>query len=44
MREGEIMAGLFVPVEDAILITMVTQVVTLALVILILFRLSRMVK
>ena len=44
MREGEIMAGLFIPVEDAVLITMVTQVVTLALVILILFRLSRMAK
>jgi len=38
------MAGLFVPVEEAILIMMVTQVVTLALVILILFRLSRMQK
>ena len=38
------MAGLFVAVEQAVLITMVTQVVTLALVILILFRLSRMAK
>ena len=38
------MAGLFIPIEDAVLITMVTQVVTLALVILILFRLSRMAK
>ena len=36
--------GLFLPIEEAVLITMVTQAVTLALVILILFRLSKMAK